>query len=912
MANTKISQLTNPGTALGPDEFRIARFNGLDYDDYKLEIDDVVTYVDTQLTPISSSDIGAAGGIAPLDAGSLVPAINLPYTTISYQGTWDASTNIPVILSGAGIVGDFYWIMTAGSTTIDGISSWLVGDAIVFDGSVWQKGTMGAPGTPGPAGNTILSGAGNPTAGTGTNGDFYINTATNTIFGPKAAGTWPSGVLLVGPTGAAGAAGAAGATGSNGTNGTNGTNGVNGRTILSGGNAPSSGNGIDGDFYIDILTYQIYGPKLSGIWPTPPINLVGPTGASGSGSSGINSISAYGATGTGVAVFIKDAINPITGLAYGNTPAGLLAAETRWNLVKQRWTINAVNFSGLSAYPIGGTVTFATGSPGNTSITCTFTTPTAWNSANFYPIGSTISYTGGRYRCILGVQSVTTPNLDITHWTPYNITDAARELATKFCQGVNDSNALVLTANVVGSTVFIYRKVTTTLAVTLGNGTAGSFTNTVQSTYNASIINMATDTVDWVALQQAFYEVETTNGQGKKVLNLGYGAHYVLSRGLDLPNRTGTGNNSNKQFTINGNNSTLSSLNGVRRKLISRDIPSQDYANDGTLSNLDKIDINNLEFKLPYYQTKDTNPLTQAVGLIIQGYQCNIEDCTFAGGDIGLDIQFGLQTFVNKCKFIYQNVFGLAIRGGQWFGAGLSNAQSNGTIVDGCKFRLGDQDISGDPEAQFAGIYVAVSSDCSIRNIVFEGGSELNPAFQRCNYGLVFDSMDATVVKDFEIYNIHLEKSFEYYAMQFRTRGDSIIYVGKVTLIATQNFNRLIDFGVGPVFETPSSTVTYSGNPRITVERFPYKPQNGVIFRNNSAASVWRITDVMTDNSTEPVNGTQWISLPAATNIWDTAITPSKVYDGYYNSPTYNTIQPLNISGTIPIAARIVASSYFV
>jgi hypothetical protein len=39
------------------------------------------------------------------------------------------------------------------------------------------------------------------------NGDFYINTATSTIFGPKAAGTWPSGVSIIGAPGANGADG---------------------------------------------------------------------------------------------------------------------------------------------------------------------------------------------------------------------------------------------------------------------------------------------------------------------------------------------------------------------------------------------------------------------------------------------------------------------------------------------------------------------------------------------------------------------------------------------------------------------------------------------------------------------------------------------------------------------------------
>ena len=56
-------------------------------------------------------------------------------------------------------------------------------------------------------GKTILSGATNPLASTGTNGDFYINTATNTLFGPKTLGVWNAGISLVGSQGPIGPAG---------------------------------------------------------------------------------------------------------------------------------------------------------------------------------------------------------------------------------------------------------------------------------------------------------------------------------------------------------------------------------------------------------------------------------------------------------------------------------------------------------------------------------------------------------------------------------------------------------------------------------------------------------------------------------------------------------------------------------
>ncbi|MGW0419475.1 hypothetical protein [Streptomyces sp. NPDC003015] len=48
----------------------------------------------------------------------------------------------------------------------------------------------------GPAGKTILNGTGAPSAGVGTNGDFWIDTVAWTIYGPKASGAWPAGHSL--------------------------------------------------------------------------------------------------------------------------------------------------------------------------------------------------------------------------------------------------------------------------------------------------------------------------------------------------------------------------------------------------------------------------------------------------------------------------------------------------------------------------------------------------------------------------------------------------------------------------------------------------------------------------------------------------------------------------------------------
>ena len=58
---------------------------------------------------------------------------------LSYQGTWNASTNTPTLTSSVGTKGYYYVVSVAGSTNLNGITDWVIGDWAVFNGSVWQK-----------------------------------------------------------------------------------------------------------------------------------------------------------------------------------------------------------------------------------------------------------------------------------------------------------------------------------------------------------------------------------------------------------------------------------------------------------------------------------------------------------------------------------------------------------------------------------------------------------------------------------------------------------------------------------------------------------------------------------------------------------------------------------------------------
>jgi len=58
---------------------------------------------------------------------------------VIYSGTWDAATNNPTLTSGVGTKGEYYVVSVAGSTNLDGITDWQIGDWAIFNGTVWQK-----------------------------------------------------------------------------------------------------------------------------------------------------------------------------------------------------------------------------------------------------------------------------------------------------------------------------------------------------------------------------------------------------------------------------------------------------------------------------------------------------------------------------------------------------------------------------------------------------------------------------------------------------------------------------------------------------------------------------------------------------------------------------------------------------
>jgi len=128
---------------------------------------------------------------------------------LNYKGTWDANANSPALASSVGTKGDYYVVSTAGSTNLNGISNWGVGDLATFNGSVWQRVEGGADlngvnlsvsGTSTLAGNLNFSSTAQRITGDFSNATFANRLAfqNSTVNGNTIVGAIPNGTSTTG------------------------------------------------------------------------------------------------------------------------------------------------------------------------------------------------------------------------------------------------------------------------------------------------------------------------------------------------------------------------------------------------------------------------------------------------------------------------------------------------------------------------------------------------------------------------------------------------------------------------------------------------------------------------------------------------------------------------------------------
>ncbi len=71
--------------------------------------------------------------------GKLQNQVNGLAGGVTYQGAWNASTNSPSLTSSVGTKGYYYVVSVAGSTNLNGITDWKLGDWAIFNGTAWEK-----------------------------------------------------------------------------------------------------------------------------------------------------------------------------------------------------------------------------------------------------------------------------------------------------------------------------------------------------------------------------------------------------------------------------------------------------------------------------------------------------------------------------------------------------------------------------------------------------------------------------------------------------------------------------------------------------------------------------------------------------------------------------------------------------
>lgn len=142
----KIVKVNNLPQSLEADTFYIVKSSTaglMDFyvtDSTGLEIRALPIDVGVIANLLPRSEVGES--VASL-VGGKVPTSQLPSAilgALSYQGTWNASTNSPAVPAAAiDNKGWYYVVSIAGTTSIGGINDWQIGDWLVSNGVSWGK-----------------------------------------------------------------------------------------------------------------------------------------------------------------------------------------------------------------------------------------------------------------------------------------------------------------------------------------------------------------------------------------------------------------------------------------------------------------------------------------------------------------------------------------------------------------------------------------------------------------------------------------------------------------------------------------------------------------------------------------------------------------------------------------------------
>lgn len=756
---------------------------------------------------------------------------------------------ITTIEAGSGSSTDSYLYLISTDTRADNtmpaaLNGSKAGHLVGWDGSSWTD--YGAiVGASGPVGNsgTITIG----TVTTGAAGSSVLITNSGSSTASTLNFTIPRGD--VGSTGSAGAAG------------------VDGAQLRYGNGVPSNSLGINNDSYIDKLTSDVY-KKAGGVY-TLQTNFKGDKGDTGEkGDTGLsagggNYVDDYGATSSASLVMISTSINPITGLAYGNSSLAISQAQARWDKVTEPYSIDVITINSL---PVVGTV-------------CSVV-----QGANTY--NYTVSATGGPSNTTETIRSLTN-----------NIRNYAKTSGNVYLDTSKSSSA---TSTL--TTLTVYSTSTNPVTTLINGSSSGVMTVTRTKTYGAhKITDLSSTSINYAAFQQMMKSSE--GGAGYGIMQLGQGKTYLLDRTVELPLGTARDNN---LHMIKGNGALVKAAPTTKFRMFVKPIYSekQSLTVIGNTLKVDDLTVQGIT------GSKDTNEATQAVGFVPTAtLNLQMTNCTFINLDVGLDLQFNLEGSVNNCKFSGCRVYGIRARQGQFLNTTLTTSATNGVDFVKCRFIP-----ATNAEANF---YFEASHQCSVRGCTFEGGTARNYIRfdtggqllgTNITDGSAYSRGNSTVVKNFEVFNSYSEAFCrdsnlsayssgtanglfpDSYAFDFRGAGCVIT----ICSIQPEKMTKLVKADSSP----------YSGNLKIKLDNVSYataRPDdpNPQGFLQNIGLTTWRLTDVEC-----PTNS-------SASPYFDPSVSPGQPNsDTEWINPNRKHIWDISGSGTIPVLSQIASSKF--
>ena len=203
-------------------------------------------------------------------------------------------------------------------------------------------------------------------------------------------------------------------------------------------------------------------------------------------------------------------------------------------------------------------------------------------------------------------------------------------------------------------------------------------------------------------------------------------------------------------------------------------------------------------------------------------YNSRIEGVNIMSAKVGIHIKFGLMTTIRNglANNISEQCY--VLDNGDWTGAGLSNAQSNHSLIEQVRvFNRG---------GNFSAFSVIGASGVILRQCISEGGEP--------QYHIYWDSKGATVVKDGKIEGVHIESKSSIAGIKAKLASGYIT----ISDVYSQYDNVLFDV---------EASVGY---PHVFIKNIPWFT-GGSMLKTGSNAVIWNFEETYFD----PTDATKWV-----------------------------------------------------